>query len=79
MTIFIFLIYESVFFIMRDDVQEKYLLSLYETMHNDNKYSCYTRRCISHYTRKRIMTNKYFNFIKKMYNKIFVSVIQEDV
>ena len=51
-------------------------------MYNDNKYFCYTRRCITeqifHYTRRRIM--KYlFLLYKTMYNKIFVSVIQDDV
>ena len=48
----------------------KYLLSLYKKTYNDNKYSCYTRICI-------IETN--ILLYKKTYNKIFVSIIQEDV
>ena len=39
-------------------------------MYNDNKYSCYTRRCI--------MTINILLY-KKMYNKIFIVIIQEDV
>ena len=39
-------------------------------MYNYNKYFYYTRRCIIKYL---------FMLYKKMYNKIFVLVIQEDV
>ena len=39
-------------------------------MYNDNKYFYYTRICI-------IKTN--ILLYKKTYNKIFVSIIQEDV
>ena len=39
-------------------------------MYNDNKYFYYTRRCISTIN---------ILLYKKTYNKIFVSIIQEDV
>ena len=43
---------------------------LYKNTYNDNKYFYYTRRCI-------MSTN--ILLYKKMYNEMFVSIIQEDV
>ena len=48
----------------------KYLFLLYKKTYNDNKYF--------YYTRIRIMTIN-ISLYKKMYNEIFVSIIQDDV
>ena len=48
----------------------KCLFLLYKKMYNDNKYF--------HYTRRRIIETN-ISLYKKMYNEMFVSIIQEDV
>ena len=54
---------------------------LYKKMYNDNKYFYYTRRCIMtiNILLYKTMYNKNILLYKKTYNKIFVSIIQEDV
>ena len=47
-------------------------LSLYKRVYKDNKHFCYTRQCISYYTRRCIMRvyndNIYLSLYKRVYN-----------
>ena len=52
-------------------------------MYNDNKYSCYTRRCIMTLNillyKKTYNDNKYFHYTRRRIMTINIFIIQEDV